>query len=62
MSPIDDYTYLDETSAKKVAYAIKLIFGVEFAWEIIVADTRVNRLSKRVSFIYIIHLIIILTV
>ncbi|CAO3642246.1 unnamed protein product [Mucor hiemalis] len=48
MSPIDDYTYLNETSAKKIAYAIKVIFGVEFAWEVIVADTRVNRLSKRV--------------
>lgn len=49
MSPIDDYTYLDEQRAKKVAHAIKLVFGVEFAWEVIVADTRVSRLSTRVS-------------
>jgi phosphatidylethanolamine N-methyltransferase len=49
MSPIDDYTYLDEPEARKIAYAIKLVFGVEFAWEIIVADMRVSRLSKRVS-------------
>lgn len=49
MSPIDDYTYLDEQTAKKVAHVIKLVFGVEFAWEVIVADTRVSRLSKRVS-------------
>jgi phosphatidylethanolamine N-methyltransferase len=49
MSPIDSYTYLDESSAKKLAYAIKIIFGVEFAWEVIVADTTVNRLTKRVQ-------------
>lgn len=49
MSPIDNYTYLDELSAKKLAYAIKMIFGVEFAWEVIMADTRVNRLTKRVQ-------------
>ncbi|EPB92570.1 hypothetical protein HMPREF1544_00583 [Mucor circinelloides 1006PhL] len=48
MSPIDDYTYLDEQTAKKIAHVIKVVFGVEFAWEVIVADTRVSRLSKRV--------------
>lgn len=50
MSPIDNYTYLDEAHAKKIAYAIRSIFGVEFAWEVIIADTRVSQLAKRVSF------------
>lgn len=50
MSPIDSYSYLNEQTSKKVAHVIKLVFGVEFAWEVIVADTCVSRLSKRVSF------------
>lgn len=49
MSPIDNYTYLDEDAAKKVAYIIRKTFGVEFAWEVIVADARVSRLTNRVS-------------
>ncbi|KAG2205387.1 hypothetical protein INT47_007172 [Mucor saturninus] len=49
MSPIDNYTYLDETAAKKVVYVIRKVFGVEFAWEVIVNDTRVSRLTKRVQ-------------
>lgn len=57
MSPIDNYTYLDESVAKKVAYVIRIIFGVEFAWEVIVADMRVSRLSKRVSVILSIYIV-----
>lgn len=49
MSPIDNYTYLDEPSAKKIAYAIRSIFGVDFAWQIILADKRVSQLAKRVN-------------
>ncbi|KAI8050087.1 phospholipid methyltransferase-domain-containing protein [Thamnidium elegans] len=49
MSPIDNYTYLDGAHAKKIAHAIRSIFGVEFAWEVIIADTRVSQLAKRVQ-------------
>ncbi|KAI8642269.1 phospholipid methyltransferase-domain-containing protein [Parasitella parasitica] len=49
MSPIDDYSYLDEHTAKKVAHVIKLVFGIEFAWEVIVADIQVSRLAKRIQ-------------
>ncbi|KAI8885804.1 hypothetical protein K501DRAFT_331665 [Backusella circina FSU 941] len=49
MSPVDDYTFLDEKGAKRVAYVIKIMFGVEFAWEVILSDTRVDRLAKRIQ-------------
>jgi phosphatidylethanolamine N-methyltransferase len=48
MSPVDDYL-LDVRSAKKMAYAIKLMWGVEFAPEVVLADGRVSRLAKRVQ-------------
>ncbi|KAI8352829.1 phospholipid methyltransferase-domain-containing protein [Choanephora cucurbitarum] len=49
VSPIDDYSYLDENAAKRLSYAIKVMFGIEFAWEIIIADMRVTRLTKRIQ-------------
>jgi phosphatidylethanolamine N-methyltransferase len=49
MSPVDDYTCLDEKEAKRIAYVIKTMFGVEFAWEVVLSDSRVDRLAKRVS-------------
>lgn len=48
MSPVDDYL-LDVRDAKKMTYAIKLMWGVEFAPEVVVADKRVSRLAKRVQ-------------
>ncbi|KAI8098099.1 phospholipid methyltransferase-domain-containing protein [Gilbertella persicaria] len=49
MSPIDDYAYLTEVAARKLSHVIKLMFGVEFAWEVIVADMRVSQLTKRIQ-------------
>jgi phosphatidylethanolamine N-methyltransferase len=46
MSPVDDYL-LDVRGAKKMAYAINLMWGIEFAPEVVLADRRVSRLAKR---------------
>lgn len=48
MTPIDEYIGMGETEARHVAYAIKLMYGVEFAWEIVLADKCIARLSKRI--------------
>ncbi|KAI8374871.1 phospholipid methyltransferase-domain-containing protein [Blakeslea trispora] len=49
VSAIDDYSCLDEGAAKRLSYAIHIMFGIEFAWEIIIADRRVSRLAKRIK-------------
>ncbi|KAI7880063.1 hypothetical protein K492DRAFT_130620 [Lichtheimia hyalospora FSU 10163] len=47
VTPVDEYIGMGEKEAKRVAYTIKLMFGVEFAWEIILADKCVARLTQR---------------
>lgn len=47
VTPVDEYIGMGEKEAKHVAYTIKLMFGVEFAWEIILADKCAARLTKR---------------
>ncbi|KAI9318250.1 phospholipid methyltransferase-domain-containing protein [Dichotomocladium elegans] len=47
VTPVDEYIGMGEIEAKRVAYTIKIMFGIEFAWEIILADKTVARLTKR---------------
>lgn len=49
VTPLDEYVGMGETEARHVAYAIQLMYGVEFAWEIVLADKCVARLSKRIG-------------
>ncbi|KAI8978368.1 phospholipid methyltransferase-domain-containing protein [Pilobolus umbonatus] len=49
MSAIDDYSFLDEKRAKRVADVIKLMFDIEFAPQIIIGDQNVHRLSLRIQ-------------
>ncbi|KAI8143674.1 phospholipid methyltransferase-domain-containing protein [Fennellomyces sp. T-0311] len=48
VTPVDEYIGMGETEAQHIAYAIKLMYGVEFAWEIVLADKCVARLTKRI--------------
>ncbi|KAF7728894.1 phosphatidylethanolamine N-methyltransferase [Apophysomyces ossiformis] len=48
VSPVEDYLGMTEKEAKHVVYGIKLMFGVEFAWEVVLADKCVARLAKRI--------------
>lgn len=48
VTPVDEYIGVGETEARHIAYAIKLMYGVEFAWEIVLADKCVARLTKRI--------------
>ncbi|KAI9471424.1 phospholipid methyltransferase-domain-containing protein [Zychaea mexicana] len=49
VTPVDEYIGMGETEAQYIAYAIKFMYGVEFAWEIVLADKCVARLTKRIS-------------
>lgn len=49
VTPVDEYIGMGETEGRHIAYAIKLMYGVEFAWEIILGDKTVARLTRRVS-------------
>ncbi|KAG0177580.1 phosphatidylethanolamine N-methyltransferase [Apophysomyces sp. BC1021] len=48
LSPVEDYLGMTEKDARHVVYGIKLMFGVEFAWEVVLADKCVARLAKRI--------------
>ncbi|KAI9271746.1 phospholipid methyltransferase-domain-containing protein [Phascolomyces articulosus] len=49
MTPVDEYIGMGENEAQRIAYTIKLMYGVEFAWEIVLADKCVARLTKRIN-------------
>ncbi|KAG0168996.1 phosphatidylethanolamine N-methyltransferase [Apophysomyces sp. BC1034] len=50
VSPLEDYDIsMGETEAQRVAYAIQVMYGVEFAWEVVLADKCVARLTKRIQ-------------
>jgi phosphatidylethanolamine N-methyltransferase len=40
---------MPDDSAKRVVYAIRMIYGVDFAWEVVGSDRCVASLSKRVN-------------
>ncbi|CAO3624925.1 unnamed protein product [Cunninghamella blakesleeana] len=49
VSPTDQFIGLSEMEARHIVDVIKLAYGVEFAWEVVLADGSVARLSKRVQ-------------
>ncbi|KAK9685452.1 phosphatidylethanolamine N-methyltransferase, variant 2, partial [Basidiobolus ranarum] len=46
--PEDDFDGLKENDAKKIVYAIKLMYEVEFTWQVIEMDANVNNLANRI--------------
>ncbi|CAH1763642.1 9099_t:CDS:10 [Entrophospora sp. SA101] len=44
----DDYVLMKEIHAKRIVYGIKMIFGIDFAWEIVAIDGNVGRLARRI--------------
>ncbi|CAG8525641.1 12538_t:CDS:2 [Ambispora leptoticha] len=44
----DDYLLMKEEHAKRIVYGIKMIFGVDFAWEVVATDGNVGRLARRI--------------
>ncbi|KAI8093518.1 phospholipid methyltransferase-domain-containing protein [Halteromyces radiatus] len=49
VSPADAFIGLGEMEARHIVDVIKLTYGVEFAWEVVLADNTVARLAKRVQ-------------
>jgi phosphatidylethanolamine N-methyltransferase len=49
----DDYVLMKEVHAKRIVYGIKMMFGVDFAWEVVAVDGNVGRLARRVCIIYL---------
>ncbi|KAI9307991.1 phospholipid methyltransferase-domain-containing protein [Cunninghamella echinulata] len=49
VSPTDQFIGLGEIEARHIVDVIKLTYGVEFAWEVVLADGSVARLAKRVQ-------------
>ncbi|CAG8481815.1 5290_t:CDS:10 [Gigaspora margarita] len=43
----DDYILMKEIHAKRIVYGIKIMFGVDFAWEVVSVDGNVGRLAQR---------------
>lgn len=48
-TPTDEFIGLGEIEAQHIVEMIRLIYGVEFAWEVILVDNTVARLTKRVG-------------
>lgn len=48
----DDYVLMKEVHAKRIVYGIKMMFGIDFAWEVVAIDGNVRRLARRVCIIY----------
>ncbi|CAG8629371.1 6873_t:CDS:2, partial [Dentiscutata heterogama] len=44
----DDYILMKEIHAKRIVYGIKMMFGVDFAWEVVSVDANVGRLAQRI--------------
>ncbi|ORZ12271.1 phospholipid methyltransferase-domain-containing protein [Absidia repens] len=49
VSPTDVFIGLGEMEARHIVDVIKMIYGVEFAWEVVLADNTVARLTKRIQ-------------
>lgn len=44
----DDFRFWSENQAKRISYAIKMAFGVECSYELVLADANVTDLTRRV--------------
>ncbi|CAG8506760.1 3796_t:CDS:2 [Racocetra fulgida] len=49
----DDYILMKEIHAKHIVYGIKMMFGIDFAWEVVSVDGNVGRLAQRVCILFI---------
>ncbi|KAI8337739.1 phospholipid methyltransferase-domain-containing protein [Chlamydoabsidia padenii] len=49
VSPTDVFIGLGELEARHIVDVIKLVYGVEFAWEVVLVDNTVARLAKRIQ-------------
>lgn len=49
----DDYVLMKEVHARRIVYGIKMMFGIDFAWEVVAVDGNVRRLARRVCIIYL---------
>ncbi|KAI7867561.1 phospholipid methyltransferase-domain-containing protein [Spinellus fusiger] len=47
--PTDTFVGITETEARRIVYAIGKMYTVEFAWEVVLFDGTVSRLSKRIQ-------------
>jgi phosphatidylethanolamine N-methyltransferase len=45
---VDDFSFWSEQQAKRISTAIKQIFDIEYAPEVIVADANLTALAKRI--------------
>ncbi|KAG2173606.1 hypothetical protein INT43_005024 [Umbelopsis isabellina] len=45
----EEYVSMPEDSAKRVVYAIRMTYGVDFAWEVVASDLCAATLCKRVT-------------
>ncbi|KAI8373027.1 phospholipid methyltransferase-domain-containing protein [Radiomyces spectabilis] len=48
VTPLEEFVSMEEREAKHIVYGIKLMYGVEFAWEVVVADKCVARIARRI--------------
>jgi phosphatidylethanolamine N-methyltransferase len=48
-SMTEEYVSMPEDSAKRVVYAIRMTYGVDFAWEVVASDLCAATLCKRVT-------------
>ena len=44
----DDFRFWSEKQAKRISYAIKIGFGVECSYEVVLADANVSDLTRRI--------------
>ncbi|KAI9019983.1 phospholipid methyltransferase-domain-containing protein [Phycomyces nitens] len=49
VSSTDEFVGMGETESRHVVYAIELMYDVEFAWEVVLADNCISRLAKRIQ-------------
>ncbi|CAG8496684.1 15591_t:CDS:10 [Funneliformis mosseae] len=45
----DDYLLMKEVHAKRIVYGIKMMFGIDFAWQVVAIDGNVGRLARRID-------------
>ncbi|RHZ47253.1 hypothetical protein Glove_586g12 [Diversispora epigaea] len=45
----DDFILMKDSHPLRIVYGIKMIFGVDFTWEVVADDGNVKRLARRIS-------------
>ncbi|RUP49410.1 phospholipid methyltransferase-domain-containing protein [Jimgerdemannia flammicorona] len=47
-SPAEEFVMLSEPHARRIVYGVKLVFGIDFAWEVVEVDMSVDKLALRI--------------